>query len=117
MDIGTMFDFIMENKHINIELFYQRQVSNPCKELIQECYNRLQNENGCDSIIKYDGIMDYENWDELSSTAVTNASYVIVDSFVDENDEELMFPWNEKNEEWELPWDKELMKETLDDNE
>uniref|UniRef100_A0AC35GL93 Uncharacterized protein n=1 Tax=Panagrolaimus sp. PS1159 TaxID=55785 RepID=A0AC35GL93_9BILA len=87
LDIGTMFDFIMENKHIKIELFYHRQVSNPCKELIQEYNNRLQNENGYDSIIKYCNII------------YSNNRYIYF--------EELMFPWNEKNEKWEFLWDKE----------
>uniref|UniRef100_A0A914QBM9 Uncharacterized protein n=1 Tax=Panagrolaimus davidi TaxID=227884 RepID=A0A914QBM9_9BILA len=77
LDIGTMFDFIMENKHIKIELFYHPQVSNPCKKLIQEYKNRLQNENGCDSIIKY------------CNTSYSKDGFII---FVDINDGELMIP-------------------------
>uniref|UniRef100_A0A914R143 Uncharacterized protein n=1 Tax=Panagrolaimus davidi TaxID=227884 RepID=A0A914R143_9BILA len=98
LDIGTMFDFIMENKHIKIELFYQREVSNPCKELILEYYDRLQNENGCDSIIDlYNEWKD--GWTSTSGTSASYTSYVNVDSFVDINDEEFMFSFVDINDE------------------
>uniref|UniRef100_A0A914Q328 DUF38 domain-containing protein n=1 Tax=Panagrolaimus davidi TaxID=227884 RepID=A0A914Q328_9BILA len=96
LDIGTMFDFILENKHKKIQLFYHHQISYPSKKLIRECSDMLQNESGCDSIIKF-----YELY--VPSLYSTISSYSLSSS-----DGELMFPWNEENdEEWEFPWDKE----------
>uniref|UniRef100_A0A914PNY4 Uncharacterized protein n=1 Tax=Panagrolaimus davidi TaxID=227884 RepID=A0A914PNY4_9BILA len=98
LDIGTMFDFMIEHKHLKIKLSYHHQVSDPCKELIREYCDRLRNENGCNSIIK------------CYTLYVTSSYYSTISLYSlssDENDGELMFPWNEENEEWGLPWDQE----------
>uniref|UniRef100_A0A914QTL1 Uncharacterized protein n=1 Tax=Panagrolaimus davidi TaxID=227884 RepID=A0A914QTL1_9BILA len=100
LDVGTMFDFILENKHIKIKLWYHYQISDPCKELIRECSKRLRNENGCDSTIRW---FTTEHGIYVPSLYSTISLYSLSSS-----DGELMFPWNEENdEEWEFPWDKE----------
>uniref|UniRef100_A0AC35FBZ1 Uncharacterized protein n=1 Tax=Panagrolaimus sp. PS1159 TaxID=55785 RepID=A0AC35FBZ1_9BILA len=87
-----------ENKHIKIQLRYHHQISDPCKELIRECSYRLQNESGCDSTIGWFAEQLY------GTSLVSTVSLYSLSS----DDGELMFPWNEENdEEWELPWDKE----------
>uniref|UniRef100_A0AC34FSN6 DUF38 domain-containing protein n=1 Tax=Panagrolaimus sp. ES5 TaxID=591445 RepID=A0AC34FSN6_9BILA len=64
LDVETIFDFIIKNKHIEFNLHYHPDLSFPFKELVRKYSKLLLNESQCQSTIKFPR-MDYDNISDL----------------------------------------------------
>ena len=60
--------------------------------------HQIKNENGVYSWIGFGFMPDFDDTWSVGSTSIES-------DIDDGNEEDLLFPWNNFDEEWELPWD------------
>uniref|UniRef100_A0AC34FTB2 Uncharacterized protein n=1 Tax=Panagrolaimus sp. ES5 TaxID=591445 RepID=A0AC34FTB2_9BILA len=104
-DVEIIYDFIIKNPHIELNLCYHSDISEIYKERIFKYSDRLRTEyyflDECRSTIRFDrkGYV-YPLYDPSDLESVNS------DSSLWSWNERLLFPWNNDDEEgWALPWD------------